>query len=141
MKMFLYIKNILYDFKTASFLGFEEFEGIFQVDGYHVALLKLFFFCQKLPFHNWPCEKVFFICMKHALVGRKQSAEISGKIQLFYNGNKVTVHCNCPTTILLRGELWSPSYLVFWNFKKYLRKVFQTTLNDLFLASQWSRKQ
>ena len=79
--------------------------------------------------------------MKHALVGRKQSAEISGKIQLFYNGNKVTVHSNCPTTILLQGELWSPSYLVFWNFKKYLRKVFQTTLNDLFLASQLSRKQ
>ena len=50
MKMFLYIKNILYDFKTASFLGFEEFENIFQVDGYHIALLKLFFFVKNCLF-------------------------------------------------------------------------------------------
>ena len=50
MKMFLYIENILYDFKTVSFLGSEEFEGVFQVDGCHVALLKLFFFVKNCLF-------------------------------------------------------------------------------------------
>ena len=127
--------------RPQAFLDLKNLRVFFKLTDIMLHFWNYFFFCQKLPFHNWPCEKVFFICMKHALVGRKQSAEISGKIQLFYNGNKVTVHSNCPTTILLQGELWSPSYLVFWNFKKYLRKVFQTTLNDLFLASQWSRKQ
>ena len=34
------------------------------------------------------------------------------------------------TSILVRRELRSPSYLVFWNFTKYFRKVFETALND-----------
>ena len=34
--------------------------------------------------------EVFFIYMKHPLVGRKQSATISASIQLFYNCNNKT---------------------------------------------------
>ena len=33
--------------------------------------------------------------MKHALLGRKQSAKISTKIHLFDNCNNKIVHCNC----------------------------------------------
>ena len=53
-----------------------------------------------------------------------------------YNCNNWTVHSNCNTPILLRIELWSPSYSFFWNFTKYLRKVFETSLNDLYLANR-----
>ena len=38
--------------------------------------------------------------MKHALVGK--SANISAKIQLFYNNNKKTAYYNCNTATLLR---------------------------------------
>ena len=62
--------------------------------------------------------------MNYALVGR-----ISCEIQLFYNDNNKTIHYNCNIIILLRRELWTLSYLVFWNFAKYLRKVFETSLN------------
>ena len=51
------------------------------------------------------------------------------RIKLFYNCNNKTLHYICDTTILLR-ELQTPSYLVLWNFTKYLRKVFETALND-----------
>ena len=67
---------------------------------------------------------VFFIYMKHGLVSRKESAKkyqrgVSNSTALI---NK-TIHCNCKTKILLRRELRTPSYLVFWNFTKYLRRV------------------
>ena len=67
---------------------------------------------------------VFFIYMKHGLVGRKESAKkyqrgVSNSTALI----KKTIHCNCKTKILLRRELRTPSYLVFWNFTKYLRRV------------------
>ena len=60
--------------------------------------------------------------------------KVSVKIQLFYNCNNKTVPYNCNTTnnatiISLRRELRTPSYLVFWNFTKYLRNVFETALN------------
>ena len=65
--------------------------------------------------------------MKHALVGRFiYISEDSIILQL----NNKTVHCNCNTTNLLRTELQTPSYLVFWNFSIYLRNVFETPLND-----------
>ena len=39
--------------------------------------------------------EVYFIYIKHALVGRKQSAKRSARIQLFYNcNNKVGGACN-----------------------------------------------
>ena len=68
--------------------------------------------------------------MRHGLVGRKWSAKISARIQLFYNCNNKALHYNCNTTILLRRELRTLSYLVFWNFAKYSRNVFETPSND-----------
>ena len=50
------------------------------------------------------------------------------RIPLFYNIK--TVHNNCNTAILLKRELRTPSYIDFWNFKKYLSKVFETFMND-----------
>ena len=52
------------------------------------------------------------------------------RIQLFYKCNNKTVHYDCDTTVLLRRELPSPPYLVFWNFTKYLSNVFEASLND-----------
>ena len=49
---------------------------------------------------------------------------MSARIQLFYNND------NCNTAVLLRIEHRTPSYLVFWNFTKYLSEVFETPMND-----------
>ena len=74
--------------------------------------------------------KVFFIDMKHALVGRKKSAKISTRIQWFFNCSNTAVHCNCNITVLLGRELRTPSRLVFWEFMKYLRKIYEGHSKD-----------
>ena len=52
---------------------------------------------------------VLTIYMMHALVGRKYSAKITAKIQLFCNCR--TVYYDCNTTVSLRREFCSSSYL------------------------------
>ena len=83
--------------------------------------------------------KVFFIYMKHGLVGRKWSVKISAKIQLFYNCNNKAVHYHCNATILLRRELRTLSYLVFWNFAKYSRNVSENPSNGYIWLAEYGK--
>ena len=58
--------------------------------------------------------KVYFIYIKHALVGRKQSAKRSARIQLFYKcNNKVAGACNF---IKKRDSGAGVLLWILWNF-------------------------
>ena len=82
-----------------------------------------------MPFHNWLCElKYFSFSFTWSM---RYSVE---NVQLKYQWGRAcidkTVHYNCNTTILLRRELRTSSYLVSLNFTKYLRKAFEICWND-----------
>ena len=47
-----------------------------------------------------------------------------------YSTNEIILYTTTVTTIWQRREVRVPSYLVFSNFTKYLRKFFETSLND-----------
>ena len=59
-------------------------------------------------------------------------------IKLFCKCSDKTVQFICNTTILLRRELRSPSYL-FFEVSEFLKKVFQTPLNDFIWLAERSR--
>ena len=73
--------------------------------------------------------KVYFIYIKHALVGRKQSAKRSARIQLFYKcNNKVAGACN----FIKKGTLALVFYCEFCETSKntFFTEHLWTTASD-----------
>ena len=86
--------------------------------------------CQKLSFHNWLCELKYF-SFTWSMHLPEENNQLKYQRGFSYSTTVIIkLHYNCNTTILPRRELRTPSYLVFWNFGKYLRKVFETPVND-----------